>query len=193
MADSVPASHSATALDGGPVLDIATLVAEHHAVLYRYAYRLTGSVSDAEDLTQQTFLSAQLKLDQLRSSSSGRPWLFAILRNCYIKTKRTQSPLTAASLDMDMNSVPDELPGESWIDQEKLQAAINELPDEFKLVLLLFYFEECSYREIAERLSLPDGTVMSRLSRAKNHLRCKLVEHDFQPSMASHSVTHERG
>jgi RNA polymerase sigma-70 factor (ECF subfamily) len=193
MADSVPASHSATALDGGPVLDIATLVAEHHAVLYRYAYRLTGSVSDAEDLTQQTFLSAQLKLDQLRSSSSGRPWLFAILRNCYIKSKRTQAPLTAASLDMDMNSVPDEMPGESWIDQEKLQAAINELPDEFKLVLLLFYFEECSYREIAERLSLPDGTVMSRLSRAKNHLRAKLFEHDFQPSMASHPVAHERG
>ena len=71
----------------------------------------------------------------------------------------------------------DALPGAAVvddIDREQLQAAINELPDEFKLVLLSFYFEDCSYREIAARFDLPAGTVMSRLSRAKNHLRARL-------------------
>src|SRR5688572_30030058 len=64
----------------GP-LSIESLVLEHHAVLYRYAFRLTGRVQDAEDLVQQTFLAAQQKLDQLRSVETARAWLFTILRN----------------------------------------------------------------------------------------------------------------
>ena len=62
-----------------------------------------------------------------------------------------------------------------WIRAE-LQAAIDELPAEFRVVVAMFYFEECSYREIAEKLDLPMGTVMSRLARAKGHLRAKLFE-----------------
>ncbi len=158
-----------------PALDMALLVAEQHAAVYRYAYRLTGAVCDAEDLTQQAFLAAQRKLGQLRDPQHARGWLFAILRNCYLKTKRKRLPLTAASLDLDIESIPEELPDELAIDPERLQAALDELPDEFKIVLLLFYFEGCSYREIAEKLSLPAGTVMSRLSRAKGHLRARLL------------------
>ena len=71
------------------------------------------------------------------------------------------------------------------INREELQTAINELPDEFKLVLLLFYYEDCSYLEIAERLGLPAGTVMSRLSRAKGHLRARL-RNDGQPVNDGH-------
>ncbi|MEK6233406.1 MAG: RNA polymerase sigma factor, partial [Planctomycetales bacterium] len=63
--------------------DVAQLVSDHHAELYRYAYRLTGSVNDAEDLTQQTFLQAQANLHQLRDRERARSWLFTILRNCY--------------------------------------------------------------------------------------------------------------
>jgi len=61
-------------------------------------------------------------------------------------------------------------------DSESLQRAIEQLPDDFKLVLVGFYFEECSYKELAERLQLPIGTVMSRLSRAKRYLRSQLSE-----------------
>jgi RNA polymerase sigma-70 factor (ECF subfamily) len=60
------------------------------------------------------------------------------------------------------------------VDREQLAAALTELPDEFRLVVLMFYFEELSYQEIAESLDIPIGTVMSRLSRAKGHLRQRL-------------------
>lgn len=163
-----------------PGLDIATLVAEHHALVYGYAYRLSGSAHDAEDLTQQTFLSAQLKLDQLQSVAHSRAWLYAILRNCYLKSHRKRRPLAAGSIELDMETIADDLPAKLAIDEERLQAAINELPDDFKLVLVMFYFEGCSYREIAEQLGWPAGTVMSRLSRAKSRLRSRLVEPQWE-------------
>lgn len=161
-------------VDGGRT-DVARLVEEHHATLYRYAYRLSGTVGDAEDLTQQVFLVAQQKLDQVRNAECVRGWLFAVLRNCYLRSKRRPTPLTATGVAIDLEVLPDDV-GDDDIDREQLQAAINELPDEFKLVVLMFFFEDCSYREIAERLQLPMGTVMSRLSRAKGHLRKRLLD-----------------
>lgn len=73
--------------------DLASLVVEHHAVLYRYAFRLSGSAADAEDLTQQAFLVAQQKLDQVRSAECVRSWLFTVLRNCYLRSFRKRVPL----------------------------------------------------------------------------------------------------
>jgi RNA polymerase sigma-70 factor, ECF subfamily len=162
--------------------NIERLVALHHAELYRYAYRLAGSPVDAEDLTQQTFLAAHANLEQLRNAEAGRGWLFSILRNCFLKTQRKRTPLPAASLDLDVNCLPDFRAAEPSIDREQLQSAIDELPDEFKLVVLMFYFEGRSYREIAAALDLPVGTVMSRLSRGKGHLRRRLVEDESRAS-----------
>jgi RNA polymerase sigma-70 factor (ECF subfamily) len=166
--------------DGPVALEIARLVVDHHADVYRYAYRLAGSVADAEDLTQQTFLAAQVKLAQLRSSETARAWLFTILRNCYLKSRRRRAPQTAASVELNVNEIPAEVAVETGVDRERLQAALDALADEFKLVLLMFYFEECSYRDIAERLGIPLGTVMSRLSRAKGQLRGRLFELELQ-------------
>ena len=98
---------------------------------------------------------------------------------------------STATLELDIDSVPAEIPSEDDIDRERLQAAINELSDEFRVVLVMFYFEECSYREIAQSLDVPMGTVMSRLARAKGHLRAKLFKSGLteattpQPSTAS--------
>jgi len=164
--------------DSKPTVDIGQLVAEHHAAVYRYAYRLTGAVCDAEDLTQQTFLAAHVSLGQLRQPENARAWLFTILRHSYAKMRSKRLPLLASTFDIDLNGFPDEPPEELVVDQQRLQQAIDELPDEFKLVVLLFYFEDCSYREIAERLSVPTGTVMSRLARAKARLRTRLFERD---------------
>lgn len=156
--------------------DIAQLVAEHHQAVYRYAYRLSGSVPDAEDLTQQVFLVAQQKLAQLRKAGSARSWLYAILRNCFLKACQRRRPVPAANLRLDVDNVPAEAPRNEQIDREQLQEAINQLPTAFRVVLVMFYFEGCSYRQIAEGLGLPIGTVMSRLARAKGHLRSKLFE-----------------
>jgi len=162
-------------------VEIAQLVAEHHQVVYRYAYRLTGSVQDAEDLTQQVFLTAQQKLGQLRNINAAKSWLFAILRNSFVKGRQRRRPVLATDVAMDVGSVPaGSLGGD--VDQERLQDALNRLPDDFRQVVLMFYFEECSYKEIAERLEMPIGTVMSRLSRAKGHLRSILFESEQNAS-----------
>ncbi len=166
---------SAPPADGSDRLrELNRLVAEHHAALYRYAYRLSGSVHDAEDLTQQVFLVAGEKLNQLREPLSVRNWLFTVLRNGYLKNLRQRIPTPVASLELNLDQLADDREDEGPIDGEQLQTALAQLPPEFRVVLLMFYFEELNYREIAEALEIPLGTVMSRLSRAKQHLRNEL-------------------
>ncbi len=156
-------------------LDVTTLVAEQLEGVYRYAFRLVGNAADAEDLAQQTFLIAQQKLHQVREPSKARSWLFAVLRSCFLKLRRKRVPLPAASVELNVEEIPDSTSPDDPIDRQQLQLAIDGLADEFKMVLLLFYFEQSSYKEIAEQLDIPIGTVMSRLSRAKSQLRQKLL------------------
>jgi len=162
--------------------DMPALVAAHHAAVYRYARRLAGCECEAEDLTQQTFLIAQEKLDQLRDPTRSGSWLLAIARNCFLKSRRRQMPVAADSIGLEIDNVPDRMPTASDIDREALETAFKELPDDFRLVLLMFYFEELSYQEIAAQLELPLGTVMSRLARAKGHLRTKLAPPADEPA-----------
>lgn len=165
---------------------IATLVAEHQAALYRYAFRLCGNAADAEDLTQQAFLLAHANLRQLSDADRAKPWLYAIVRNCYLKSFRRWLPLPETDLGASLDNLPEQA-DEASIDQERLQAALDDLPAEFKVVLLMFYFEQYSYREIADQLELPIGTVMSRLSRAKQHLRRRLFASE-EPAAARQSM-----
>ena len=157
-------------------LDLETLVAEHGPVLYRYAYRLTGLAADAEDLTQQVFLTALTKLEQLRDAAAARAWLCAVLRRAYLRSQRRPRPQPAANLEIDVDLLAVDAREDLDFDGEELQHAIDRLPDDFKLVVVGFYFEDCTYKELAERLELPIGTVMSRLSRAKGYLRAQLLK-----------------
>jgi RNA polymerase sigma-70 factor (ECF subfamily) len=177
MPDESPSRPDCAAQTDRPSADLSRWVAEHHVSLYRYAFRLTGSVPDAEDLTQQTFLIAQQKMDQVRDAEKVRAWLFSVLRSCFLKSLRKKSPLPAGDMEFEIElAAVDRFPRESEVDGERLQAALNGLADEFRVVLAMFYFEEYSYKEIAERLEVPMGTVMSRLSRAKRHLRNALLD-----------------
>jgi RNA polymerase sigma-70 factor (ECF subfamily) len=90
--------------------------------------------------------------------------------------------VAADAIGLEIDHVPDRLPSSSEIDREALETAFKELPEDFRLVLLMFYFEELSYQEIAAQLELPLGTVMSRLSRAKGHLRTKLAPPAEEPA-----------
>jgi len=156
------------------VADLPALIGAHHAALYRYAYRLSGCSAEAEDLTQQTFLIAQRKLHQLRETERAGAWLFAVLRSCFLKSLRRQRPASAAAANVEVDQFAGPTPDVEEIDRERLAGALADLPDEFRLVVLMFYFEELSYQQIAEQLDIPIGTVMSRLSRAKGHLRKRL-------------------
>jgi RNA polymerase sigma-70 factor, ECF subfamily len=153
---------------------ILKLVDEHYMSLYRYAYRLTGSANDAADLTQEAFCQAQQKFHQLRDGDKARAWLFSICRNAYLHRLRASKQHQVVSLEWigDVaEQANEELPE---VDAEQLQQALNELPEVYRTPIILYYFEDFSYRAIADQMELPIGTVMSRLARAKAHLRARL-------------------
>lgn len=155
---------------------IQRLVEEYYVPLYRYAYRLSGSSADAEDLTQESFCKAQFNFDQLRDVSRARSWLFSILRNAYlhrVRAERQQKCVPLESVGDLAEPLPPTLPD---IDPERLQQALNDLPEAFRTPIILYYFEDFGYRDIAEQMDLPMGTVMSRLARAKAYLRERLAE-----------------
>jgi len=160
---------------GATGVHVRDLIDAHYDSLYRYAYRLTGSAADAEDLTQETFGKALTRLGQLREADRAKAWLFRILRNAYLHRLRDRRRHKQVSLDS-VGELPYEA-AESLpdVDPSKLQDALNELDETFRTPLILFYFEEFSYRDIAEQMELPIGTVMSRLARGKAYLRSRLA------------------
>jgi RNA polymerase sigma-70 factor (ECF subfamily) len=179
-----------------PSFDFPALVVAHHAALYRYAYRLCGCAAEADDLTQQAFLVAQQKLHQVREADRAGAWLFAVLRSCFLKSLRRQRPANAATLNVEVEEFADRTPAVEEIDRERLAAALADLPEEFRLVVLMFYFEDLSYQEIAEQLQIPIGTVMSRLSRGKGHLRKRLTDEPegasaISPASLQNGANHE--
>lgn len=169
-------------------LDLVALIQQHHAAVYRYAARLCGCPTEAEDLTQQAYLIAQQKLAQLREPERAGGWLLAVVRNCYLKSRRKLRPVLAENLGLDVQQVAEETPANAEIDRERLAAALAELPDEFRSIVLMFYFEDLSYQQIAEQLEIPIGTVMSRLSRGKGHLRRWLVAAESKPAVSAPHV-----
>lgn len=166
-----------------PSQPLSVLIEEHSEFLYRFAYRLSGSAVDAEDLVQQAFLAAHTKLGQLRDAGKTRAWLAAVLRNAHRKQRRRERPLPMSALHTAPEPVT-EAELEQLVNADSVQEALLELPEEFRSVLILFYFDDLSYKEIAELLEVPIGTVMSRLSRGKAQLRSRLLP-DFAASRAS--------
>lgn len=171
-----------------PKKKLRAVVLDHYEEVYRYAYRLSGKQADAEDLCQQTFLLAHRKLHQLRDEGKLKSWLFTILRSCFLKSCRANQPLTGQELLVDELPAPHD---DDEIDREQLQLAINELPEEFRLVVMMFYFDGLSYKEIAAELELPTGTVMSRLSRAKGRLRRRLTVADSEAAKSPRSSSEQ--
>jgi RNA polymerase sigma-70 factor (ECF subfamily) len=126
-------------------------------------------------LTQDAFCQAQRKLGQLRDWDRAKAWLFSILRNAYLHRLRAHKHDPVVSLD-GVGDLPQRLPDPlPEVDPQRLQQALNELPEAFRTPLILYYFEDFSYRAIAEQMDLPLGTVMSRLARGKAHLRSQLL------------------
>ncbi len=162
--------------DAARSVDVRALIEAYHGTVYAYAFRLTCSTADAEDLTQQTFLIAHEKSAQIRDPNKALQWLLAVARSRFLKNRRRRVPVPAVNLDLVLEEIPDSAASadEHW-DRELLDRALAELSDVYRVVIVMYYFEECSYKEIAERLDLPIGTVMSRLARAKGHLRKRLA------------------
>jgi RNA polymerase sigma-70 factor, ECF subfamily len=156
---------------------------EHIDGLYGYAFVLTRDRTDAEDLVQETYLRAIRAMGRLRDDSNVKGWLFTILRNIWLNEvrQRRKAPelFDMEADDKTVNLVDEdaENPLDVYVDKlerRHVRAAIQQLPDEAREVILLREWEELSYQEIATVLDCPVGTVMSRLARARSKLRALL-------------------
>ena len=138
--------------------------------LRRYARAMLGNRTAADDLVQDTLERAWIRLSQWRSGSDLRAWLFSIMHNLRIDQLRRPA-VSTQSMDEDDFEAPTRATQTDALEVRDIETALGELPDEQREVLLLVALEEMSYAEIAGTLSVPVGTVMSRLSRGRERLR----------------------
>ena len=139
--------------------------------LRRYARALTGDRSRADDLVQDTLERALVKGHLWQPGSDMRAWLFTLMHNVFINQLRSQSARATAELDDEAAHVAVRPTQTDGLELRDLQATLLCLPEEQREVLLLVGLEQMSYEETARALGIPLGTVMSRLSRARERLR----------------------
>ena len=146
--------------------------------LYNFAMWLARNREEAEDLVQETYAKALKGFSSFQPGTNFRAWMFRILRNAFLNSRTGLRVSQTAPLELEADSplmpVTEQTPESillRQIDHETLHRAIEELPVGFREVLLLRDVEDMSYQEIAETLSIPIGTVMSRLSRARRMLK----------------------
>ncbi len=162
----------------------------HMDALYRTALRMTKNENDAEDLVQEAFAKAYRFWDKFEPGSNCRAWLFKIMTNIFINEYRSKSraPVSVNVDDIDDNYLygqlaqlaPEENPEQQLfakIFDDDVRKAIEELPDDFRLVVILSFLEGFSYQEIAEIADLQLGTVKSRLHRGRKLLQKKLFDY----------------
>lgn len=143
--------------------------------LYRMAYAWCGSHALADDLVQETIVKSLEKAHQLKSVDKCSSWCYRILHNCWLSHLRSIKP------DVDIDEVVlvcEDCPEKHYRDMvasEAIQAAISKLPVGQRKVLMLIDLEGFAYREVADILSIPVGTVMSRISRARSALEKSLA------------------
>ena len=155
--------------------DFQQLVARQYAPLYRFALSLSKSEADAADLTQQTFFLWASKGGQLRDRSKAKSWLFTTLYREFLSRRRREVRFPNVELDDAREDETSILPNVNAFDGVSILQALQEVDEPFRAPLTLFYLEQFSYREIADLLDVPIGTVMSRLSRGKAQLRRRLL------------------
>lgn len=151
--------------------DYERLIGQHIPRLRRYARALTGERGVADDLVQDTLERAWNKFHLWRRGSDLRAWLFTIMHNVYVNQLRSRTAHPVVSLEEGDFHPPEQVSESDRLEIRDLDVALRKLPDEQREVLLLVGLEQLSYEEAARALGIPIGTVMSRLSRARERLR----------------------
>jgi RNA polymerase sigma-70 factor (ECF subfamily) len=171
-------AHAASAL--------ADVVRAHDKRLYRFVLRHIGNPTEAEDIAQQAFVEAARQIERFRGASELSTWLYGIAMNL-VRNHLSRAPSrrygfeSEEALDNTMADTPDP---QTQLEQSQMGRALvtelGELPNDMREVLLLVAMDELSYEEAAVMLSIPIGTVRSRVSRARSTLRRKLAERGIE-------------
>ena len=173
-------------------LDFEKLVEDFYMPLYRFALSLSRQESDAADLTQQTFFLWASKGHQLRDASKVKTWLFTSLYREFLGRKRQQDRFVEAENNpeaISAQTVPASVVNQ--LDGEIVHRALLALEEIYRAPLTLFYLQQHSYKEIAQTLEIPIGTVMSRISRGKEQLRQALADSAGLTGEKQGGVAHE--
>ncbi len=152
--------------------------------LYRFALSLSRNGDDALDLTQSTFARWAEKGHGLRDGDKAKSWLFTVLYREFLDSRRLKQREVVGGVELILDRQPSEGGSAATkIDAKAAVAALWEIEEAFRAPITLFYLENHSYKEIAEILDLPIGTVMSRIARAKEQLRVKLQNRIASPGI----------
>ncbi|WP_138432019.1 sigma-70 family RNA polymerase sigma factor [Fodinibius saliphilus] len=169
--------------------DFEEEIIPHLDAMYNFALRLTSDPSDAEDLVQDTIVKAFRFFSSYEKGTNAKAWLFRILKNSYINNYRKKSKQpsqvdydevatfyeTIRAERTDTSDLEDKM-FRDLIDDD-ISNALEELPEDFRTVVLLCDIEDFTYEEIANMLDVPIGTIRSRLHRGRNLLKDQLVEY----------------
>ncbi len=170
------------------------LVDAHYQPLYRFAYSLAKNPDSAADLVQQTFCIWAQKGDQLDDRSKAKTWLFTTLYREFLAGARRQNKFPETDLgDAEFYLEANEQDTGRMIDAKRAVAILNKLDETFRAPLVLFFLQQHSYKEIAEVLDIPMGTVMSRISRGKDLLKEMMSENLEQSQKVVPIKSSERG
>jgi RNA polymerase sigma-70 factor (ECF subfamily) len=165
--------------------DFEHVVQTCHGDVYRFALSLTRNEDEAGDVTQETFHLWAQRGHQLREASRLKAWLLTTCYREFLRRRRHQTRFPAAELAAVEHELPTVAPKVvEHLDAGTLMGALQEVDELFRVPLLLFYFQQHSYAEIARLLGVPAGTVMSRLARGKEQLRARLADPRAQTSPA---------
>ena len=163
---------------GTPKADITTLHAQYGSRIYRFCFRLCGRADDAEDLAQDVFVAACQGAEHFRGRSSVATWLYRIALTQWHNRQRRRGPPSASWDDMGEVAAPGADPAQTVPEDLALTHALAALPDDLRESFLLVRAEGLKYREAAQALNVPQGTVQWRVHEAARRLRVLLQEED---------------
>lgn len=160
----------------GNLTSFETLVSRYQGRIFSFIYRMVNINEDARDLTQEVFLQVYRSLGQFRGDSSFSNWLYRIASNKCLDFLRQNTKNKIVEFDDNLHQIPQEPrlnsnnPEHVYLYEEKirrLRRMISGLPDQYRIAIILFHYENMSYQQIAETLNIPVKTVATRLYRAK--------------------------
>ena len=172
-------------------LNFESVVAQYYEPLYAFAFSLTRDEADACDLTQQTFYVWAVKGHQLRDSSKVKTWLFTTLHRQFLESRRRQARFPHHELESVDYELPVILPERAGsLDSAQVLQALARVDEIYQAPVALFYLEDCAYKEIAEILEIPLGTVKSRIARGIAQLQ-KLIAGPPSAAGQTHTESHD--
>ena len=165
---------------------VQQLVDANYEALFRFAMSLSRDSDRARDLVQETFCRWAEKGDQLRDRSKAKTWLFTTLHREFLSQRRKASRFSDESVDSMAERLSEEgEEPERQMDGQRALELLGALDENYRAPLVLFYLQQHSYKQIAEILEIPIGTVMSRISRGKDLLRRQMVD---EPATAPKNI-----